>query len=397
MFRSAPYSRNCEQYTDKHVNSCFTHSKVLSQNTDGYRTSGRAHPGSVGDPITETYISRTLYLCKLPYDVTEDVVRELCEPFGDLKKVVVYPHKGIAFVEYFDIRKAEGARNTLKSSLVQGRVIDAQYSRGRDGRPSRDTNTGTLYIRPIINDKITSDPNTVDDYRELFCTYGEVKKVSSNRKRESEKFVEFYDIRGAEASQKALNGYEFNGVVLEIQFANTHSRTLNSDSRIALQSRHSHSANQSFRPYEGKCRRQSVLGPNRRNRSSKNNSSEGFTGHISRDSSYHQRELAPNFSLPHSAHNGMQLSSEYNMMQPFAEKNHQNQYLHSAVFPQLDSNNNDISKIHELSNSKSYPVTDSTKTGNLAESLKTLLSTLKQPANNNESDKVLSISASSQK
>ncbi|KAH8742049.1 RNA binding protein [Cryptosporidium ryanae] len=182
-------------------------------------------------PNGETFISRTLYICKLPYDMTEDSVRQLCEPFGDLKKVSMCPRRGTALVEYFDIRRAEGARNTLKSSFIQGRVIDVQYSLDKDVKGSNDKNSGTLFIKTVTNGKIASDPNTMEDYKELFCAYGEVKKVSNNRKRVSEKFVEFYDTRSAEASQKALNGYDFNGVILEIQFANNQSRTLSSELR----------------------------------------------------------------------------------------------------------------------------------------------------------------------
>lgn len=80
------------------------------------------------------------YLCGLQYDMTEGSLRELCELFGDIKKVVVHPCKRIAFVEYLDLTRAEGAKSTLKSSLIQRRRIDAHYSRGNCDSHSKDTN-----------------------------------------------------------------------------------------------------------------------------------------------------------------------------------------------------------------------------------------------------------------
>lgn len=41
-----------------------------------------------------------------------------------------------------------------------------------------------------------------------------------------EKFVEFHDLRAAEAAQQSLNEMDFNGVKLEVQYANTQSKTV---------------------------------------------------------------------------------------------------------------------------------------------------------------------------
>ncbi|KAF7458630.1 RNA recognition motif-containing protein [Cryptosporidium felis] len=366
MFRSGPYTETSENHYCEQLISDSNHLNSSCKVHDSFGgSSQRIISTTVDEQIMETYISRTLYLCKLPYDVTENSIRELCEPFGDLKKVAVYPRKGIAFVEYFDIRKAEGARNTLKSSLVQGRVIDAQYSRGNEVRYSRDINTGTLYIKPIINDKITSDPNTDDDYKELFCTYGEVKKVSSNRKRESEKFVEFYDIRGAEASQKALNGYDFNGVILEIQFANTQSRTLNYDSRNTQSNRNGISSHL-LRPNSiFKQRYRSIVGLNTRNKIVKYNTSNALRSPCIGDFSAQKNEF-----------NDISRCILHN------EINYQSFY-HLNTAPSPNQKNRISNKFCESSLIPQYIYSGPTKTENIAESLKTLLSTFKHPLNEN--------------
>ncbi|CDJ44913.1 RNA recognition motif. family protein, related [Eimeria tenella] len=89
---------------------------------------------------------------------------------------------------------------------------------------------GTLYIRPtngMSSSTTLSDPNSLDAYRRLFSSYGDIKKVSVNRKRDSEKFVEYHDVRDAAKALEALNGHNFNGVTLQICFAQNASRTFN--------------------------------------------------------------------------------------------------------------------------------------------------------------------------
>ena len=47
---------------------------------------------------------------------------------------------------------------------------------------------GTLYIRPtngMSASTTLNDPNSLDAYRRLFSSYGDIKKVSVNRKRDS--------------------------------------------------------------------------------------------------------------------------------------------------------------------------------------------------------------------
>jgi len=184
------------------------------------------------DPTMEVFISRTLYFNRLPPDSSEETLKSLCEPYGDPRKISVQPHKHIAWVEFHDIRAAERARSALKGSIIEGKTIDVQYSRTRDDRLIKDTNQGTLYIRPISAERDFHDPNPLEKYKELFGSFGDIKKISTNRKREAEKFVEYYDLRAAEASMTSLNGFKFNGVELEIQYAHFSSKTLNRDSKL---------------------------------------------------------------------------------------------------------------------------------------------------------------------
>ncbi|KAH0478307.1 MAG: hypothetical protein KVP17_004285, partial [Porospora cf. gigantea B] len=171
---------------------------------------------------TDGYVSRTLYVCRLPPNADEDQIRAMCLPFGEVRKTAYYPSKGIAFVEYWDIRGAERARNGLRNATMGGQPVDVQYSKARnDRRDHTPKNTGTLYVRAVALDRdpAVADSISNDAYVELFSRFGEVKKVNPNRKRESEKFIEFFDLRAAEAAL-TLNGFNWMGCALEIQMAN---------------------------------------------------------------------------------------------------------------------------------------------------------------------------------
>ncbi|EPR61996.1 RNA recognition motif-containing protein [Toxoplasma gondii TgCatPRC2] len=172
--------------------------------------------------------SRTLFFGRLPEDVTEDSLRDVVLQHGDLKKVAVYPEKRMAFVEFYDLRHAEAARDALRGSDVLGKRVEVQFSAVK--RPDKDGNTGTLYVRPVSTVHVSgnwTDPNSLDAYRELFSKHGDLKKVSANRKRETEKFVEYFDLRDAQKALESLNGYVFNGATLHICFAQNASRTIN--------------------------------------------------------------------------------------------------------------------------------------------------------------------------
>lgn len=197
--------------------------------------------------------SRTLFFGRLSDDISEESLRDICQQHGDVKKVAVYPEKHMAFVEFYDLRHAEAARDTLRSSDILGKRVEVQFSAVK--RPDKDGNTGTLYVRPVSTVHVSgnwTDPNSLEAYRELFSKHGELKKVSANRKRETEKFVEFYDLRDAQKALDQLNGHVFNGATLHICFAQNASRTVNKQAERSSR----RTPPDSYGPYRGSSHHQ---------------------------------------------------------------------------------------------------------------------------------------------
>lgn len=201
-----------------------------------YTTTDEGQAPGPGDIDEEPFVSRTLYFCRLPPDFTEDMIFDACARFGEVRKVTCYQSRQIAFAEYWDIRDAQKARHGLKTLRLNGRTVEVQYSKTQNEK-ARERNTGTLYVRPMTLERHFHDPNTLLQYRELFGKFGDVKKVNTNRKREAEKFIEFHDLRHAERALEALNGFVFNGVKLEVQFANQSSKTVSASALPAAKKR----------------------------------------------------------------------------------------------------------------------------------------------------------------
>jgi len=184
----------------------------------------------------EEMISRTIFICKLPGGTTEkDLVEWFvrCSNNGDIRKVSYHADRQIAFVDFWDIRHSEAARKNSQEGIWMNfrhypdvRVV---YGKPKDppGRGQYE-NTGTVYVRPREKNG-PPDSNSKEAYRQLFEQFGQIKQITCNRKRESEKFIEYFDLRAA-SKALSLSGYTFNGTVLEVQMSKNQSKNYNTSS-----------------------------------------------------------------------------------------------------------------------------------------------------------------------
>ena len=81
-----------------------------------------------------------IYVGNLPYSVTEDQLREMCQEFGEITycKVITHPHtgrsKGFGFVEFASPEAAQAAIDALNGSTVEERELVVNIARPRTPR-----------------------------------------------------------------------------------------------------------------------------------------------------------------------------------------------------------------------------------------------------------------------
>ena len=84
-----------------------------------------------------------IYVGSLSYDVTEDDLRDVFSPYGEISNLSIIKDKfsgkskGFGFVEMPNQEGAEEAIKTLNESEVKGRNIKVNEANPREERPKR--------------------------------------------------------------------------------------------------------------------------------------------------------------------------------------------------------------------------------------------------------------------
>lgn len=84
-----------------------------------------------------------IYAGNLSYSVTDDDLREMFEPYGEVSRASVISDresgrsKGFGFVEMTNDDEAKGAIDALNGKDLKGRAINVNEARPRPERPQR--------------------------------------------------------------------------------------------------------------------------------------------------------------------------------------------------------------------------------------------------------------------
>ena len=88
-------------------------------------------------------LNKKLYVGSLPYSVTEEELKDLFSPFGDIESVRIImdkatgQSKGFAFVEMANAEDAQRAIEALHGKQVSGRTLIVNNARPETPRESR--------------------------------------------------------------------------------------------------------------------------------------------------------------------------------------------------------------------------------------------------------------------
>ncbi|KAL3638299.1 hypothetical protein CASFOL_017670 [Castilleja foliolosa] len=178
---------------------------------DGFSQYGFANGVSGEHPYGE-HPSRTLFVRNINSNVEDSELKSLFEEYGDIRTLyTACKHRGFVMISYYDIRAARAAMRLLQNKPLRRRKLDIHFSIPKDNPSEKDINQGTLVVFNL--DASVSN----DDLRQIFGTYGEVKEIRETPHKRHHKFIEFYDVRAAEAALKALNRCDIAGKRIKLE------------------------------------------------------------------------------------------------------------------------------------------------------------------------------------
>ncbi|CAI0560817.1 unnamed protein product [Linum tenue] len=173
-------------------------------------------PSSVGTVAGEhpygEHPSRTLFVRNINSNVEDSELRALFEQYGDIRTLyTACKHRGFVMISYYDIRAARTAMRALQNKPLRRRKLDIHFSIPKDNPSEKDVNQGTLVAFNL-------DPSVSnEDLRLIFGVYGEVKEIRETPHKRHHKFIEFYDVRAAEAALKQLNRSDIAGKRIKLE------------------------------------------------------------------------------------------------------------------------------------------------------------------------------------
>ncbi|XP_057728407.1 protein MEI2-like 1 isoform X2 [Arachis stenosperma] len=156
--------------------------------------------GSKGKIPLGDQSSRTLFVRNINSNVDDSELKTLFEQYGDIRTMyTACKPRGFVMISYYDIRAAQNAMKALQHKSLRSRKLDIHYSIPKGNAPEKDIGHGGVMISGL--DSSVSN----EELKHIFALYGEIKEIYESPEVNHVKFIEFYDVRAAEASLGASN------------------------------------------------------------------------------------------------------------------------------------------------------------------------------------------------
>ncbi|CAH8312614.1 unnamed protein product [Eruca vesicaria subsp. sativa] len=164
-----------------------------------------------GEPHRGEVSSRVLFVTNMDSIIEDYELRALFEQYGDVRALhTAGKNRGFIMVSYYDIRAAQNAMRALHGRLLRGRKLDIHYHIAKENSKKENTTEGALLVN-----NLDSSVSSEEFYR-LVSSYGEIREVRRTMPENSQIYVEFFDVRAAEAAYRGLNGLEIAGRQLKL-------------------------------------------------------------------------------------------------------------------------------------------------------------------------------------
>ncbi|KAI4336395.1 hypothetical protein L6164_014928 [Bauhinia variegata] len=156
--------------------------------------------------------SRTLFVRNINSNVEDSELKALFEQYGEIRTTyTACKHRGFVMISYYDLRAAQSAMKALQNRSLRSRKLDIHYSIPKINAPEKDISHGTLVLSGL--------DSSVSNHKlhQIFRFYGEVKEIYETPELYHHKFIEFYDVRAAEAALHALNRSDIAGKQIKLE------------------------------------------------------------------------------------------------------------------------------------------------------------------------------------
>ncbi|XVF11395.1 hypothetical protein REPUB_Repub08aG0024300 [Reevesia pubescens] len=173
---------------------------------------GGSNGSIVGEHPYGEHPSRTLFVRNINSNVEDSELKALFEQYGDIRTLyTACKHRGFVMISYYDIRAARNAMRALQNKPLRRRKLDIHYSIPKDNPSEKDVNQGTLVVFNLESSVST------DELQRIFGAFGEIKEMRETPHKLNHKFIEFYDVRAAEAALHALNRSDIAGKQIKLE------------------------------------------------------------------------------------------------------------------------------------------------------------------------------------
>ncbi|KAL4342198.1 hypothetical protein GQ457_08G034580 [Hibiscus cannabinus] len=162
--------------------------------------------------IVGEHPSRTLFVRNIDSSVEDSELKALFEQYGDIQTLYTSCKlHGFVMVSYYDTRAAQNAMRALQNKLLNCRKLDIQYSIPKENQSEKDVNQRTVVVFNLDSSVST------DELQQIFCAFGEIKAIRETPHKHDHKFIEFYDVKAAEAAFHAMNRNDIAGKLFKLE------------------------------------------------------------------------------------------------------------------------------------------------------------------------------------